>query len=405
MKTLLLIFLLSTLLPNEKIKADNYRLPANALLITKSQTSDSTQKKPLKSITTHLDKKTPTTKLSDNLNDVDPRIGNVGWMLVPTRPTVQQPNQLIRMYPERKDDLDDQISDFPLTVAAHRNGNLFGIMAATGMIPSTGKPISAWDHELEVNTPYFYSTWLEDYDVTTEFVPGKKAGFFRFIFPKEKEKLIFISNRGKNHWKQASGTVFKNEETLNGMKAWVVGQFRNTNKAQQNNQPTQTSKDNGLWLSWNTPQADTIEFKYAISYISSEQAERSLNSEIPNWNLKLLKQQAKASWAKELSKIQVEGGTQAQRRSFYTALYRCYERMVNISEEGKYYSGYDNRVHTDQQDFYTDDWSWDTYLAHHPLRCILNPGREGDILASYVKMYEQSGWNPRFRKYMVIHLV
>jgi len=396
MKNILLIVLLAILIPDKEIKANSYLMKANSLFVMKCQNADTAQKRPLKTIAQHPNKKFTNDKLTDNLQDVDPRIGNVGWMLVPTRPTVQQPNQLIRMYPERNDDLDDQITEFPLTVAAHRNGNLFGIMAASGMIPSTGKPISAWDHELEITTPYFYSTWLEDYDVTAQFTPGKKAGFFRFIFPKEKEKQIFISNPGKNTWKQTSGMVFKNEETFNGVKAWVVGQFKNTNKTKPNNQPSQTIKDNGLWLSWNTPEADTIEFKYAISYISSEQAERSLNSEIPNWDFKLLTQQAKASWAKELSKIQVEGGTQAQRRSFYTALYRCYERMVNISEEGKYYSGYDNRVHTDQQDFYTDDWSWDTYLAHHPLRCILNPDREGDILSSYVKMYEQSGWIPTF---------
>ena len=43
-----------------------------------------------------------------------------------------------------------------------------------------------------------------------------------------------------------------------------------------------------------------------------------------------------------------------------------------------------------------DDWSWDTYLALHPLRMILNPAREEDMLESYVHMYEQSGWMPTF---------
>ena len=47
---------------------------------------------------------------------VDPRVGNVGQLLEPTRPTVQLPNQLIRFTPQRKDYMDDQISDFPLTI-------------------------------------------------------------------------------------------------------------------------------------------------------------------------------------------------------------------------------------------------------------------------------------------------
>ena len=57
-----------------------------------------------------------------NLKYIDPRIGNVGQLLQPTRPTVQLPNQVIRMYPERSDYLDDQISSFPLTIVSHKIG-------------------------------------------------------------------------------------------------------------------------------------------------------------------------------------------------------------------------------------------------------------------------------------------
>ena len=46
--------------------------------------------------------------------------------------------------------------------------------------------------------------------------------------------------------------------------------------------------------------------------------------------------------------------------------------------------------------FYVDDWSWDTYLALHPLRMILHPALEEDMLQSYVRMYEQSKWMPTF---------
>jgi predicted alpha-1,2-mannosidase len=97
-----------------------------------------------------------------------------------------------------------------------------------------------------------------------------------------------------------------------------------------------------------------------------------------------------------INQITVRGGTAAWKRSFYTALYRCYERMVNISESGSYFSGYDNKVHSDDRPFYVDDWSWDTYLAHHPLRMVLHPSMEADMLQSYVRMYQQSGWMPTF---------
>jgi putative alpha-1,2-mannosidase len=95
----------------------------------------------------------------------------------------------------------------------------------------------------------------------------------------------------------------------------------------------------------------------------------------------------------------VEGGTKAQKRSFYTALYRCYARMVNISEDGKYFSGYDSAVHEDKRDFFVDDYTWGNYLALHPLRLILDPAREADILQSYVRMYEQDGWMPEYPRH------
>ena len=334
----------------------------------------------------------------DNLQYVDPRIGNVGFLLVPTRPTVQVPNQMIRMYPERADHLDDQIKYFPLSVAAHRIQNLFGIMAGSGAVDMNKNLLSAWDPQLEITTPHYYSTWLEDYDVTVEFTPGKKAGFFRFSFPEGKTKYVLLKNLSKSSWKTKDDEHFESVEFFNDMKAFVVAQVRLIPKGSSavNEKPAVTANAKGTWINYKNATAGSVEFKYAISYLSSEQAQKNLDAEIPAWDFEGLKSLAKGAWDKELNKIETEGGTVAQRRSFYTALYRCYERMVNVTEDGKYYSGYDHRIHEDKQDFYADDWTWDTYLAHHPLRCILNPGKEGDMIASYVRMYQQSGWMPTF---------
>jgi len=73
--------------------------------------------------------------------------------------------------------------------------------------------------------------------------------------------------------------------------------------------------------------------------------------------------------------------------------------MINISEDGKYYNGFDGKVHDDEGvPFWTDDWIWDTYLALHPLQIILNPKAEEEKLASYIRMYEHSEekWMPTF---------
>jgi predicted alpha-1,2-mannosidase len=136
--------------------------------------------------------------------------------------------------------------------------------------------------------------------------------------------------------------------------------------------------------------------KYAISYISHDQARQNFTRELASVSFDTLVRQGRKAWDRVLDQINVAGGTTAQKRTFYTSLYRTYERMINVNEQGRYYSGYDGQVHESDQPFYVDDWVWDSFLAHHPLRALLHPTQEGHMLDSYVKMYQQSGWMPTF---------
>ncbi|MES2308561.1 MAG: glycoside hydrolase family 92 protein, partial [Verrucomicrobiota bacterium] len=72
--------------------------------------------------------------LSAQVENVDSTIGGVGFLLEPTRPTVHLPNSMVRVYPVRSDQIDDQIKSFPLTIISHRLGELFSIM------PGENKP-------------------------------------------------------------------------------------------------------------------------------------------------------------------------------------------------------------------------------------------------------------------------
>jgi predicted alpha-1,2-mannosidase len=330
---------------------------------------------------------------------VDPTIGNVGILLQPTRPTAQLPNQSIRMHPVRADYIDDQISFFPLTMASHRNGELFGVLPGTGNQENqTWKKRQTYDHELEVTRPFFYSTYLIDEEITTDFVPAAKSGFFRFTFPENGEKRLRFNLKNVGEWKVLSEKTFTGTEEFEGMKAWVFGEFDAEPKVliEENSTPEQPVGKPVAWFDFSGSKNPVVQFKYAISFISTEQAEKNLRNEIQGWDFEKLAENGKATWEAALGKIQVKGGTEAQKRSFYTALYRTYERMMNITEDGKYYSAYDHQVHDAQRDFYVDDWVWDTYLAHHPLRMIIDTKKENDMLDSYVKMYEQSGWMPQF---------
>ena len=151
------------------------------------------------------------------------------------------------------------------------------------------------------------------------------------------------------------------------MKAYVYGEFSSPVAVKME----EVGEGNRATLS--TAGARTLEFRYGISFISVEQAKANLRHEIPAWGFEAVKAAAKARWNQALGEIAVEGGTEAQRRVFYTALYRCFERMINITEDGRYYSGFDHQVHADKRPFYVDNWLWDTFRALEPLQTLLNP--------------------------------
>ncbi len=323
---------------------------------------------------------------------VDPTIGNVGHLLQPTRPTVQLPNQMIRMHPQRADYLDDQIDYFPLTLSSHRQPTLFGVLPGSGD-PTNGswKNRQTYDHDLEITKPFYYSVYLIDEEITVQFVPGTKTGLFTFSFPADKDKHLKFSILNQGEWKIVSENTFQGVEEIERLKVFVHGKFNQTAQLSIDKE----SQKPVLWADF-TGSKERVDFKYGISFIDLEQAERNLENEIPAWDFDDLKDNGKNTWEEALRKIQVKGGTEAQKRSFYTALYRYYERMINISEEGRYYSAYNHQVHESDRDFYVDDWVWDSYLTHHPLRMIIETKKQGDMLNSYVAMYEQSGWMPQF---------
>ena len=113
----------------------------------------------------------------------------------------------------------------------------------------------------------------------------------------------------------------------------------------------------------------------------------------------MIAKRGRSLWNSTLGKIEIEGGTEQDRQVFYTSLYRTYERMINISENGNYYSAEAKKVLPDNGvPFYTDDWVWDTYLAVHPLRILLEPQMQQHILQSYLRIAEQTPehWLPTF---------
>jgi len=84
-----------------------------------------------------------------------------------------------------------------------------------------------------------------------------------------------------------------------------------------------------------------LNLRYGISFISAEQAKKNLQRDITTYDVKAVADAGRRIWNKTLGKIVIEGGSEDEKEIFYTSLYRTYERMINLSEDGKYYSAFD----------------------------------------------------------------
>jgi predicted alpha-1,2-mannosidase len=343
---------------------------------------------------------------------VSPNIGTIGQLLTATVPYVQRPFGMARLAPITTPGvtdryLADKIYGFPVGSAA-----LMASVGKTGTDPAAYA--SDFDHDFEAATPYYYEADLQTWKIKAEFTASEEAAYYRFTFPASAHSHLSLtmgdsadlevtgenSVQGSQRIVGPVGAISDTGQTreyfyavfsrpLNGFQTWGKEALCHSTKQDGNNI--------GIVTDTTTTAGEQIEVRVGISYISTDQARRNLEREIPGWGFDGVRSQTRAIWNRALSAIDVTGGTERQRIIFYTALYRSLGRMTDITEDGKYFSGYDHAVHEAQgHDFYVDDGLWDTYRSLHPLQLLLNAQQQQDMVRSYLRMYEQSGWLPSF---------
>ena len=120
----------------------------------------------------------------------------------------------------------------------------------------------------------------------------------------------------------------------------------------------------GFWRKWNqdenfperaghkikahfdfkTSEGENIMIKFALSAVSTRNALENLEAEIPGWDFNKVKDEAKARWNKELSKIQIEG-SEDRKVNFYTAMYHSFLAPIVYSDVNGEYRGLDQNIY------------------------------------------------------------
>jgi len=335
---------------------------------------------------------------------VNPYIGNISHLLVPTYPTVHLPNSLLRVYPERESFTGNTLRGLPLMITSHRGRSAFSLSPYQGSLKGI-KGVINYGYDNEVIKPYYYQVDLDDYGMQVRYAPSYQSGIYELNF-KKGDAPYLILNTGDGSLTADGNSVSGYQQLGNNTKVYIYAETDSkpvnagaiSNDAIQNDKKTVQGRNAYLALQY-PAQTTKIALRYGISFISTAQAKKNLNREIQQYNLQAVANNGKQLWNNTLGKILVEGSDENAKTIFYTSLYRTYERMICLSEDGQYFSAYDGKVHSDEgTPFYTDDWVWDTYRATHPLRVIIEPKKESDMINSYLRMAAQleNHWMPTF---------
>ena len=292
----------------------------------------------------------------------------------------------------------------------------FSLMPVVGeLVVDQDKRASWFSHMAEISRPHYYRVFLADPMVTVEITPTERAAQFRFTFPESNDSYILLDAFNKGSYVK----ILPEERTIIGFcrnnSGGVPANFHNYFIAVFDTPFEEVSTWNdwkvargqaedrgehvGAAVRFKTQKGQKVHVRVASSFISPEQARLNLTRELANDTFDQTRQKAKDSWNRELGRIQVSGGTEAQYTNFYTALYRTLlfpRRFYELDADNKimHYSPYNGKVLPGYM--FTDNGFWDTFRAVFPFFTLMYPELNAKIMEGLVNTYKESGWLPEW---------
>lgn len=363
---------------------------------------------------------------------------------------------------------DDTIFGFSHT---HLNGTGIPDGCDILLMPTVGEPefdapthpssdngnASKFSHANERAGPGYYSVKLDDDNIRAELTTTARVGLHRYTFPKASKANVIIDLKWRDKVLDSSVRVV-GPNRLEGYRrstSWAKDQivyfvadfskplesvtvqsitggrgktvtFTPDGKMSGSLEQFKGIDLKAAW-SFSTNANEQILVKVAISNVSIEGARKNLAAELPGWDFDKVRADAKAAWNKELSKIEVSGGTDAQTTTFYTALYHTMIQPNIFNDVDGNYLGMDKKIHQlpnylnrrdaetqrgkeakenglknsasprlsgEKSEPYTVFSLWDTFRAAHPLYTIIDQKRTVDFINTFIRQYEQGGRLP-----------
>jgi predicted alpha-1,2-mannosidase len=294
-----------------------------------------------------------------------------------------------------------------------RDYAVFSLMPLTGRLRvGEDQRAAKFSHADETARPDYYRVQFEN-KLITEISPTERGAHLRFTYPKGKKSyLVFdgytnlsglkiFPSKGKITGYVNNGAGFKA-----GWKSYFVilfdkairgyGTWENKTNTMQPSADTAEGLGKGAYLVFKD--GEKVQVKVASSYISAEQAELNLKTELgADRTLEQTRARAAEVWNKTLGRVLVEGADEHVISTFYSCLFRASlfsRKFYELDVNGKpyYFSPYDGKVHEGYM--FTDTGFWDTFRAQFPLNTLLHPEMHGRYMQALLDAYEQCGWLP-----------
>jgi predicted alpha-1,2-mannosidase len=321
---------------------------------------------------------------------------------------------------------EDKILGFSHTrlvgTGATDGGNFRVVPTLASQVAGTRKKSQAarFSHNDEIAFPGYYAVEFPDLGVRCELTATERVGVHRYTFTKDEAPHLLIDVtsvlgggrsreaelRIRPEAKEIEGAVrtFGNfSSRYGGLKTYFVARFSRpfAEFAVWNGDrltPAQTATA-GDAIGADFGFADhqqPVELRLALSYVNVQNAWENL-AEAEGKSFEEVYAKARDAWEERFALARVEGGTEAQKKIFYTALYHSFNMPTVFSDVNGDYLGFDKKAHKASGFRYFTDMSlWDTFRTVHPLFDLIAPRDQRDMLVSLVQMVKQGGWLPRW---------
>ncbi|MBO9561623.1 MAG: GH92 family glycosyl hydrolase [Niastella sp.] len=283
---------------------------------------------------------------------------------------------------------------------------------------------SRFSHNDEKASPGYYSVYLLDPQVKAELTATERTGVQRYSFPADESNRIMVqlnppaeygyelkdavitkvSDHEIQGYAKTSAVWGFNEYTLHFVMQFSkpFTKFRGYSNWKEIAGDTEVkgSKELGVYVTFPASKAEQVIVRTGISFVSIDQARLNLSMELKDfdWNFDALVKHNRAIWNKQLSAIQVKGGSEKDKVKFYTNLYRCFTaKMIMSDANGKYLDACEKEQQLAQgrKAMIGGDAFWNTYWNLNLLWSLAAPDITQQMVDTQLEMYEKTGWTSK----------